>query len=146
MERDLAGAAISTQEFERLKQACRRDRKFPQTYADWQALVSMGTSQVLAQGQQVEVIAVAVDDFVAWCRKVGVVPGLDALRAYMILRRGHDHGQAAKASGVGSKPGGTTPDEGNQALPHGTLGRAGACIDARLDMPTRHSRAARRLC
>ena len=117
MERDLAGTALGADEFKGLQQVCRGDRKFPQTYEDWQALVSIGTSQVLAQGQQVEVIALAVDDFVTWCQKVAVVPGLDALRAYMILRRRAHSGQPTGPSRTRGEGGGTTGDEGNQAVP-----------------------------
>jgi hypothetical protein len=87
MERDLAGAALTSQDFQRLARASRDDSKFPKTYEAWQSLVGTGTAAVLSEGLQVQVIGVVVDDFLAWCVRVQVVPCLDALRAYMILLR-----------------------------------------------------------
>lgn len=92
MQRDLAGAALSDQDFQRLAMACRGDGRFPDTYDEWQSLVAAGNAGVHAQGRHVQVVSLVVDDFLAWCTRVQVVPCLDSLRAYMIfLRRiGHD--------------------------------------------------------
>jgi hypothetical protein len=87
MERDLAGAALSAEDFERLATACRQDAKFPQTYEAWRSLVATGTDHLLKQGQHVRVVSLVVEDFLAWCEQVQVVACLDALRAYMILLR-----------------------------------------------------------
>lgn len=99
MERDLAGTALSSTEYEQLERACRHDRKFPKTYEGWKAIVALGTAELLAQGQEVELVALDVDEFVAWCRRVDVVPSFDALRAFMILRRrDHEGGQEKGAT------------------------------------------------
>lgn len=91
MERDLAGAALSAQDFERIAAACRHDGKFPSTYEAWRSLVAAGTAHLHAQGQHVRVVSLVVDEFLAWCTRVQVVPCLDALRAYMILLRRTEH-------------------------------------------------------
>lgn len=119
MERDLAGAALSAEDFQRLAKACRQDRKFPHSYEAWRSLVAAGTAQVLAQGQGVEVVAIAVDDFLTWCKRVQVVPCFDALRAYMIvLRRTERAGK--KANGTPVKATGNDESRGGGQEASGT--------------------------
>jgi len=91
MERDLAGATLSVQQFGRLAAACRYDSKFPKTYLDWSSLVAHGTRVALAEGAQVDDIVIDVDEFFAWCHRVEVVACLDAVRAYLILIRRAQH-------------------------------------------------------
>jgi hypothetical protein len=116
MERDLAGAALSAQEFQRLAKACHRDTKFPKTYAEWQSLVATGTKELLAQGQSVEVVPLTVDDFLPWCQRMQIIPCLDALRAYMILRqRLARNGDKAGRPAGGSAGGKESADGGQEA-------------------------------
>lgn len=103
MERDLAGAALSALDFQRLAQKCRSDTKFPQSYEQWRALVETGTEELLDEGQQVQVTSIDVDDFIVWCKRVEVVSCLDSLRAYLILlRRTEHHGEQANEPTIGS--------------------------------------------
>lgn len=117
MERDLAGAALSAEDFQRLAKACRHDRKFPNSYEAWRSLVAAGTAHLLAQGQDVEVVGIAVDDFLTWCKRVQVVPCFDALRAYMIvLRRTERDGKKANGTPVTAAGNEKSPDGGQEAL------------------------------
>lgn len=111
MERDLAGAALSAEDFKRLAKACRHDRKFPNSYEAWRSLVAAGTAHVLAQGQGVEIVGIVVDDFLSWCKRVQVVPCFDALRAYMIvLRRTERDGKKANGTPVKGAGNDKSPD------------------------------------
>ncbi|WP_343639671.1 hypothetical protein [Roseateles sp.] len=104
MERDLAGATISAAEFSRLAMACRHDVRFPQTFVDWCELVNAGNQMLMAQGSQIVIIPIEVDDFVAWCQRVDVSPCLDGLRAYLILIRRRQHVPGKSPTGPRAKP------------------------------------------
>ena len=104
MERDLAGVALTEQDFHRLALLCQGDPKFPPSYARWLDLVRDGTRQLLAKGEQVEDIALDVGDFASWCTRVSLHPGLDALRAYLIIGRRH----RASSAGTGTSAGKAT--------------------------------------
>jgi hypothetical protein len=141
MERDLAGAALSAEDFQRLAKACRHDRKFPNTYEAWRSLVAAGTAHVLAQGQDVEVVGIAVDDFLIWCKRVQVVPCFDALRAYMIvLRRTERDGKKANGTPVKVAGNDKTPDGSHEAVgvdrgsARAVLGSVGGSDHARRSM------------
>jgi hypothetical protein len=115
MERDLAGTVISQQAFDRLAHACRRDRKFPKSFENWQKLVETGTAEVLAHGEHVEALPLEVDDFVTWCQTVQVIPCLDALRAFMILLRSK-HSSDSNKNKSKARPAKRTPDDGGDDL------------------------------
>jgi hypothetical protein len=68
--------------------ACGWDSRFPTSYADWLKLVDDGTQHAAREGRVVEELVLDVPDFVTWCQRVAVLPGFDALRAYLILLRG----------------------------------------------------------
>jgi len=87
MERDLAGALLNLQDFWRLQRCCRADPKFPSTYQAWTALVSLGTSDLLAEHSAATEQEIDVDDFIGWCGRLEIEPSLDALRAYLIVQR-----------------------------------------------------------
>lgn len=114
MERDLAGAALGAEDFQRLGTACRHDDKFPKTYEAWRSLVTTGSAYVLAEGQHVQPISLVVDDFLAWCARVQVVPCLDALRAYMILLRRTAHDRNGIAAERTSDKNNKGPAEGKE--------------------------------
>jgi hypothetical protein len=91
MERDLAGATLTADDFGRLSLACSHDPKFPQSFDEWKEMVDIGHQALAAQGTEAPSISLEVDDFVAWCQRVDVAPCLDALRAYLILVRRSEH-------------------------------------------------------
>lgn len=89
MERDFAGSKLSQDDFERLAATCSRcDAKFPKTFADWQRLVADGVLQLARDGKTAPEFAIDPDSFITWSQRVGVIPCLDSLRAYLIIYRG----------------------------------------------------------
>jgi hypothetical protein len=103
MERDLAGADLSSSDFRRLAQACRLDARFPATYDAWKAAVEAGDRMLIDQGMPVVPVPIDVDDFVAWCQRVDVAPCLDGLRAYLILIRRRQHIPGTSPTGPRAK-------------------------------------------
>lgn len=107
MERDFAGAQLVPTDFERLRARCMSDPKFPKTYQAWLDLVADGTRQrlVAAEGE-VEALQIDVDDYLKWSERVGVVSGMDGLRAYLLIHRR----QRQDAAASHSSHGGPSPD------------------------------------
>jgi len=134
MERDFAGAKLSSRDFVRLGRHCQHDTKFPHTFGDWEVLVATGTRKAVLQGDPVHDIAIDVDDFVAWSRRVGVVTCLDALRAYLILIRRSQHVPGGDGTAVGQESDGS-PSAG---------AKSAGCRRPRHRRATRHSGVAPR--
>lgn len=88
MERDFAGVRVNPEAHRELATACGWDSRFPSAYADWLKLVAAGTQHAAQEGRVVDELVLDVQDFVTWCQRVAVLPGYDALRAYLILLRG----------------------------------------------------------
>jgi hypothetical protein len=88
LERDFAGVRVSPEAHGDLAGVCGWDSRFPTAYADWVRLVAEGTRHAARDGRVIEELVLDVPDFVAWCQRVAVLPGYDALRAYLILLRG----------------------------------------------------------
>ena len=87
MERDLAGVKLGETDFLVLADACRYDVRFPRRFEDWEALVARGTQAALAEGRTVTEHRLDAQEFLAWCDRVQIQPGLDAVRACCILAR-----------------------------------------------------------
>jgi hypothetical protein len=85
--RDLAVLRLSQDEFDTLSRHCARDPGFPRSWEAWQALMSKAARDADAAGLDNSPIRFDVDEFVAWCRGLRVIPCLDALRAYTIVHR-----------------------------------------------------------
>jgi hypothetical protein len=87
MKRDFAGAVVGVGDFVRLASACRFDHAFPTTYADWQALVEEGAKLAQADGRPIRPIEIDVGEFERWAALTNVRPGLDTMRAFLIVKR-----------------------------------------------------------
>jgi hypothetical protein len=61
---------------------------FPKSEAEWHALIAQADAAAAGEGELPDVLQIDTAAFERWCAMVGIVPGLDALRAYAIVRRG----------------------------------------------------------
>ena len=127
MERDFAGARLSPGAFQTLAAMCQGDKRFPARYEDWELLVRDGTQQARADGRPTDEFAIDVDEFLAWCRKVAILPCFDALRAYLIIARsGTELLRGSANGGRGTSAGNRAPGNGHRvekAAPLGTVWR-----------------------
>ena len=73
--------------FEAMREVCARDPDFPSTWSEWQRLMEAATAVAREQGGPPPPVSVRPATFRTWCERVGVVPGLDALRAYAMAAR-----------------------------------------------------------
>ena len=93
MKRDLAGAHLGALDYERLRSACKIEGALPGSYEAWLALVGEGTELAVEAGYPSERIDIDVDEFLRWCMSADVHPCLDAMRAFIIVKR-HGVGRA----------------------------------------------------
>lgn len=114
--RDLAGVSISSAAFQRLSTLCRSDASFPRTWDQWQHLLRLSHMEALKRGSPSGELPIDVDDFERWCFRVEIIPCIDALRAYALVRR------MKHAGGAGEDPdgGGGPVDRGPATAPDGT--------------------------
>jgi hypothetical protein len=87
MLRDLAGATVPEKDYHRLADACRFDRTFPATFAEWERLVREGTKLAEESGRAVTRVDVDVDEFLRWSAVAHIRPCMDAIRAFLIVKR-----------------------------------------------------------
>lgn len=85
--RDLGDVTLPPEEFEALALLCRRDRDFPPTVAAWRALIAGATLEAHHRGNYPAPLVLDVDTFAAWCKRMQVLPCLDTLRAFAVLKR-----------------------------------------------------------
>lgn len=95
--KDLAGAIIRPEDYKLLAERCRHaDPKFPATYFDWQRLVEEANALADADNRKFDPVTIDVAEFREWCIRAEVVQCLDALRAFMIVKR---HGSMRRPTG-----------------------------------------------
>jgi hypothetical protein len=82
-----AGVRVRPEDYDRLRAGCRMRDKFPPTYEGWSSLVASAEAAVRAAGQPLSPVDVDVDQFFDWCRRHGVVSGLEALKSFVSTRR-----------------------------------------------------------
>jgi hypothetical protein len=80
-------ARCSTDRFAALARVCERDPLFPRSETEWHALVAKADVVAIADGGLPPAVSIEPEDFAQWCAMVAIVPGLDALKAYAIVRR-----------------------------------------------------------
>ena len=85
MKRDFAGAHVPEPDYVFLRDS-NRDA-FPPTYEAWTALVKEGTDLAAQMGYPTDPINVDVGEFLGWCRCTAIHPCLDAMRAFLIIKR-----------------------------------------------------------
>lgn len=67
----LACVELSPSEFEQLAHLCKGDAQFPQTWAQWSALVADATDLAKAECLPTSKLLFNVDSFRSWCARVG---------------------------------------------------------------------------
>jgi hypothetical protein len=92
----LAGCRV--QRFEELGRLCHLDPAFPASSAEWASLVADANAAAARDGHVFDEVEIDVENFARWCAVVEVVPCLDALRAYAIVRRAQAAGRSFGAS------------------------------------------------
>jgi len=86
--RDLAGLVVTPEKFETVRNWCSSDSSFPRTYEEWGELAALATRHANETGVvDQRPVDLDPDHFAGWCERVGIVPCLDALRAYSIVLR-----------------------------------------------------------
>lgn len=88
--KELAGLELSSEQILQLIHHCARDTDFPKTTAEWDRRIALAEEHARAEGGTPSSLALDLERFMGWCAHVGVVPGLDALRAHVILLRTPD--------------------------------------------------------
>lgn len=83
----LAGLTLTPEQHRQLVDICDSPLTFPPTYEGWLNLVRTGEAEAAHAGEVLRPVEIDVDEFVSWCRMVGVVPCIDALKAYAIVQR-----------------------------------------------------------
>ncbi|HEY9010146.1 MAG TPA: hypothetical protein VIN06_03935 [Devosia sp.] len=93
--RDLSQIVLKPDDFEAMAQMCRLDMRFPADFQEWSALINAAGQQASEMAVHNEPLELEPYAFKAWCAKVGIVPSVDALRAYAIVRRQQDRAWTA---------------------------------------------------
>ena len=83
---DFAGLVLSPAQYTLLAEYCRGDPDFP-TWEDWHAAVTLADASATAFSPPLASVVIDAAHFRRWCTRVGIIPCLDALRAYVIVQR-----------------------------------------------------------
>lgn len=85
--KDLSGLIVASEEFPLLMALCVGDPCFPNSWIRWQALLQEADHLAKGAGKCFNKVELSVSTFKLWCHTVGIVPGVEALRAYAIVQR-----------------------------------------------------------
>lgn len=85
--RDLSDVSLKPSDFHALAELCHEDRDFPADFAGWQVLTAQATSDSHLRKLYPEPLLLSVREFGDWCGRLKIVPCLDALRAFVIIKR-----------------------------------------------------------
>jgi hypothetical protein len=85
--RDLAVYQISEAEHAVLAGHCSNDPAFPKSWEGWQVVLKVAQQEAEAAGMNHPPLKVDIQAFVAWCREMKIIPCVEALRAYAIIKR-----------------------------------------------------------
>ena len=85
--RDLSDVTLRVGDFVALAELCRADRDFPFDFLGWQTLISRADADAKKRKLHPEPLLLDVAEFAAWCTRLKIVPCLDALRAFVIVKR-----------------------------------------------------------
>lgn len=83
---DLLGLVVTPKEFELLADLCKQDPQFPSTWQTWNDELKGTLEHQDAEGSRPP-LRLYPHAFSAWCSRVGIVPCIDAVRAYAIIHR-----------------------------------------------------------
>lgn len=85
--RDLAGIELKRSDFDAIRVLCKDDPRFPANWPAWLRLMRMAATDAVAAGHIPGVLELSPHHFETWCERVGIMPCVDALRAYAIVHR-----------------------------------------------------------
>ena len=85
--RDLSDVSLKPSEFNLLAELCRQDRDFPAKFAEWQRLIAQASSDAHHRALYPDPLLLDVREFAEWCTRLKIMPCLDALRAFVIIKR-----------------------------------------------------------
>lgn len=85
--RDLGDVSLPPEDFGAMAALCKLDQDFPPTMEAWRAMISEATLEAHRRGHYPAPLQIDVRRFSAWCSHVQVLPCLDSLRAFVIIRR-----------------------------------------------------------
>lgn len=83
----LAGLTITEAQFAELRALCTADHSFPPSWKEWSTLAARAAKLAEDDGLVAKEVPLDIEHFKGWCRMVGIVPCIDALRAYAIVMR-----------------------------------------------------------
>ena len=85
--RDLSDLSLKPSDFPALAALCSQDRDFPADFAGWQVLMAQATSDSHLRKLYPDPLLLDVREFRDWCDRLKILPCLDALRAFVIIKR-----------------------------------------------------------
>ena len=85
--RDLSDVSLKPSDFDALAQLCRQDRDFPTDFAGWHRLIAQAKAEAEQRKLYPEPLMLDVRDFESWCTRLNIVPCIDAMRAFVIIKR-----------------------------------------------------------
>ena len=85
--RDLGDVSLPPDDFSAMATLRKHDQDFPPTLEAWRAMISEATLEAHRRGQYPAPMQIDVRKFSDWCSLVQVLPCLDSLRAFVIIRR-----------------------------------------------------------
>ena len=86
--RDLSDLTLKPSDFPALQTLCAVDKRFPKDFAAWEELIALATREAHARGLFPPPLLVDPGEFETWCKRGALLPTIDGLRAYAIVRRG----------------------------------------------------------
>lgn len=85
--KDLAAIDIDQTGFETLARMCVHDGAFPRTWEAWQRLLAEAKEQAANAGFDYPGLKLDIEAFSRWCLHLQIIPCLEALRAFAIVKR-----------------------------------------------------------
>jgi hypothetical protein len=85
--RDLSDVSLKPSDFDALAELCRQDRDFPTDFGGWQGLIAQATNDSHQRKLYPDPLLLDVREFADWCTRLKIVPCIDALRAFVIIKR-----------------------------------------------------------
>ncbi len=85
--RDLSDISLKPSDFDAMAELCRQERDFPRNIAGWNDLMASATRDARSRNLYPSPLLLDVREFSEWCDRLKIVPCLDALSAFVIIKR-----------------------------------------------------------
>ena len=85
--KDLAGATINSEDYQRLVALCEHGVPLPVDFQEWTRWLEQAAEEADQLGLPVHPIHLDVEEFKRWTSDFGIRPCLEALRAFLIIKR-----------------------------------------------------------